>query len=147
MKSIKLLAITAILSLSPLANAADDSRMDFECPKDMVCKSIHKHPSDLNEMSREEMKNRMFDRIDVNGDGAITFDEFKDAKPPKGKHHKRHEANSERSSKHERADSQGKRMRPNPDEFFDMIDANGDGQVSKDEFKNFAENHKRPPRD
>lgn len=147
MKSIKLLAITAILSLSPLANAADDSRMDFECPKDMVCKSIHKHPSDLNEMSREEMKNRMFDRIDVNGDGAITFDEFKDAKPPKGKHHKRHEANSERSSKHERADSQGKRMRPNPDKFFDMIDANGDGQVSKDEFKNFAENHKRPPRD
>ncbi|HDV5593545.1 TPA: EF-hand domain-containing protein [Vibrio cholerae] len=147
MKSIKLLAITAILSLSPLANAADDSRMDFECPKDMVCKSIHKHPSDLNEMSREEMKKRMFDRIDVNGDGAITFDEFKDAKPPKGKHHKHHEANSERSSKHERADSQGKRMRPNPDKFFDMIDANGDGQVSKDEFKNFAENHKRPPRD
>ncbi|EGR5926886.1 EF-hand domain-containing protein [Vibrio parahaemolyticus] len=147
MKSIKLLAITAILSLSPLANAADDSRMDFECPKDMVCKSIHKHPSDLNEMSREDMKKRMFDRIDVNGDGAITFDEFKDAKPPKGKHHKRHEANSERSSKHERADSQDKRMRPNPDKFFDMIDANGDDQVSKDEFKNFAENHKRPPRD
>ncbi len=147
MKSLKLLAITTILSLSPLANAADDSRMDFECPKDMVCKSIHKHPSDLNEMSREGMKKRMFDRIDVNGDGAITFDEFKDAKPPKGKHHKRHEANSEHPGKHERDDSQDKRMRPNPDKFFDMIDANGDGQVSKDEFKNFAENHKRPPRD
>ncbi|MDW1966083.1 hypothetical protein R7P66_18050 [Vibrio sp. Vb0587] len=33
MKSLKLLAITTILSLSPLANAADDSRMDFEAPK------------------------------------------------------------------------------------------------------------------
>lgn len=61
-----------------------------------------------------DMRQKLFERMDANGDGGIDLDEFK-AGAPRG----------------------GQGEGPNPAEMFAKIDADGDGSISQDEHDSF----------
>jgi len=93
---------------------------------------------------RAEMRQRMLEEFDADGDGELSEDERATAREEmrkrRGGQGKSGKAKGERGPKRD--------GRPNPGQLFDKFDANGDGQLSRAEFMKLSEEVRanRPPR-
>lgn len=80
------------------------------------------------ERSESKLPGHLFQRIDLNGDGAITVQEALDA----------HKARQESPEEHDNKKA-GKNRGRNGHSPFDRIDANGDGKITQTEAKKAAD--------
>jgi|GEM_PF-1865077 len=94
---------------------------------------------------RAEMRQKMLEEFDADGDGELTDDERTKA---------REAMRSRRQDKAKGGKAQGGKAGkgrrgpggpPNPAELFDRFDADGDGQLSRAEFMQLHESRPRPP--
>jgi len=96
---------------------------------------------------RAEMRQRILEEFDADGDGEMNEDERATAREEmrkrRGRQGKGDRAKGERGPKHNgRRDGQRDGRgggRPNPDQLFDRFDANDDGQLSRAEFIKLSE--------
>lgn len=87
----------------------------------------------------------LFDRLDADGDGAITVEEFKKGRPERSQDGEHMRERMEQMMKRADANGDGKlqkdEMPPRLQEHFDELDADHDGGVTQEEFKAFREKH------
>lgn len=84
----------------------------------------------------EQRAERMFERLDSNGDGTLDASE---ARPPQhGKQHGKHPADKPKRAEHDADKTKGHDKRG---EMFKKMDSDGDGLVSREEFKQATQRH------
>jgi len=100
---------------------------------------------------RAEMRQKILEEFDADGDGEMNEDERATAREEmrkrRGRQGKGDRAKGERGPKHDgrrdgRRDGRGG-GRPSPDQLFDKFDANDDGQLSRAEFMKLADRMRR----